>query len=77
MEIKIVDMEKFTAKCISEELETTKWVEDMIETETPETVTIILNENCIIKVYSDEVMIDYAGDKVFIHEDDFGRIEIV
>lgn len=77
MNIIIKNLDKFSLKSIDEELETSKWCEEVEGSETPETVTVKVSNFCIFKVYDDEILLDFAGNKCFIHQDDFGEITII
>lgn len=77
MNIIIKNLDKFSLKSIDEDLETTDWRQCKEGSETPETVTVLLSIFCILKVYDDEIMLDFRGNKTFIHQDDFGEISII
>ena len=50
----------------------TLWADEMGQ----DIVSVELNENCVIKVWKDEVMIDFFGKKVNIAKNDFREIVI-
>lgn len=77
MNITIKNLDKFALKSIDEDLETITWCDTLEESETPAAVTVTLNMFCILKVFDDVIMLDFAGNKTFIDSDDFGEISII
>ena len=74
MQITIVGLDNLCKDRISYELETEMWYDTLYEE--GEMQCVILNENVIFKCWTEEVMIDYGGSKVFFYRDDFKEIMI-
>ena len=74
MKIVIEGIEPLCKERITYELETEQWYDTLyVEGEMK---SVILNENVIFKCWTDEVMLDYGGSKVFFYRDDFKEIRI-
>lgn len=74
MKITIVGLDNLCKDRISYELETEMWYDTAYAE--GEMQSYILNENTIFKCWTDEVMIDFGGEKVFFYRDDFKEILI-
>ena len=72
----IFNLGRLTLKRISEELETELWYTTLWSDGTDDCVCIELDEECILKAFSDEIMLDFKGTKTFFYGDDFERIEL-
>ena len=74
--IRIINLSVTCLKRMTDEFESEMWYDTLWSGELEDLVNIELNENAILKAWKDEVMIDFAGEKVFFYTDDFERIEI-
>jgi hypothetical protein len=74
MKITIIGLDNLCKDRISYELETDTWYDTLyVEGEMQ---NVILNENVILKCWTDEVMLDYVCEKVFFYRGDFKEILI-
>ena len=74
MQITIVGLDNLCKDRITYELETEMWYDTLyVEGEMQ---NVVLNENVIFKCWTDEIMLDYGGEKVFFYRDDFKEIMI-
>lgn len=75
--IKILNLNTACLNRITYEMESEMWYDSLWTGDAEDLVNIELNENVILKAWSEEIMIDFAGEKVFFYKDDFERIQIV
>lgn len=74
MNITIYGLDPIARKKMTYELETDTWYDTFfIEGECE---NVVLNENVILKMWADELMIDFGGEKTFFYRDDFREIDI-